>query len=191
MCGEFPCLNGGSCTPNGTVNYTCTCPPGVEGDNCEEDTYDGCRSNPCQNDGNCTVRIVTHTHTHKQVYTQQGVARWPCGIRLYMKASPHRAATFMFTQDSVPGKMYTCNCPFGFGDDNCTTDTVDSCLSNPCTIEEICTVRTCNYMYLVNVYKEILIIHVGRYTVATIYSYKEECVLLCGPHFTEEVYVIG
>ncbi len=73
VCGEFPCQNGGSCTPNGTMNYTCTCPPGVEGVNCEEDTYDGCVSNPCQNDGNCTVRLVTQTLKHCNRYTQQGV----------------------------------------------------------------------------------------------------------------------
>ncbi len=63
-----------------------------------------------------------------------------------MKPSPHRAATFMFPQDSAPGEMYTCNCPFGFGDDDCTTDTVDSCLSNPCTIEEMCMVRAFGYL---------------------------------------------
>ncbi len=57
-CGDFPCQNGGSCIPNGTVDYSCVCPPGVDGDACADDTLDGCLVNPCRNGGNCTVRLL-------------------------------------------------------------------------------------------------------------------------------------
>ena len=46
----------------------------------------------------------------------------------------------LFLQDLAPGDSYFCSCPFGLGGDNCTTDTVDSCLSNPCSIDELCEV---------------------------------------------------
>ena len=34
-CTVMPCANNGSCTSMGPFNYTCQCPPGYSGSNCE------------------------------------------------------------------------------------------------------------------------------------------------------------
>lgn len=51
-----PCQNGGTCTNTGEGAYTCTCPIGFTGKNCETEV-DNCRIQPCENGGTCQVRI--------------------------------------------------------------------------------------------------------------------------------------
>ncbi|XP_066137306.1 delta and Notch-like epidermal growth factor-related receptor [Saccopteryx bilineata] len=62
-CAAQPCRNGGVCTPRpapgpqspapaGEPSYTCTCPAGVSGANCQL-VADPCASNPCHH-GNCS-----------------------------------------------------------------------------------------------------------------------------------------
>lgn len=36
-CLSNPCLNGGTCTEGGNNTYTCECPEGFEGTNCERE----------------------------------------------------------------------------------------------------------------------------------------------------------
>lgn len=36
-CHNYPCENGGTCTDNGNSSYTCQCPDGYEGTNCERE----------------------------------------------------------------------------------------------------------------------------------------------------------
>ncbi|CAN7945758.1 unnamed protein product, partial [Ixodes hexagonus] len=47
-----PCQHGGTCTNTGQGSYTCTCPPGFAGKDCEV-TQDPCRASPCRNGGVC------------------------------------------------------------------------------------------------------------------------------------------
>jgi|EP01047_Picozoa_sp_COSAG01_P016797 hypothetical protein len=51
-CDEWPCQHGGSCSPNGTTSYSCSCPAGYTGTDCELNV-DDCLSSPCQNSGVC------------------------------------------------------------------------------------------------------------------------------------------
>lgn len=54
-CMTNPCLHGGKCLPQGT-GYTCYCPQGYTGENCEIDV-DDCQSEPCANGGTCIDKI--------------------------------------------------------------------------------------------------------------------------------------
>ncbi|XP_054909130.1 neurocan core protein isoform X2 [Poeciliopsis prolifica] len=54
-CQTSPCLHGGSCLEEGD-SYSCYCPQGYSGENCEID-IDDCQSNPCQNGGTCIDEI--------------------------------------------------------------------------------------------------------------------------------------
>lgn len=54
-CVTNPCLHGGKCLPQGT-GYSCYCPQGFTGENCEIDV-DDCQSEPCENGGTCVDKI--------------------------------------------------------------------------------------------------------------------------------------
>lgn len=53
-----PCLNGATCTNTGQGSYTCSCPPGYTGANCEIQVNE-CSGNPCRNGGSCIVSLTS------------------------------------------------------------------------------------------------------------------------------------
>jgi hypothetical protein len=50
-CSPNPCQYGGTCAA-GSSGYTCSCPPGLTGTNCDV-TINPCAPSPCQNNGVC------------------------------------------------------------------------------------------------------------------------------------------
>ena len=52
-----PCQNGASCYNTGD-DYTCSCPIGFSGRNCEVRVENKCLESPCLNDGECLVRFL-------------------------------------------------------------------------------------------------------------------------------------
>ncbi|MFT3771512.1 MAG: calcium-binding EGF-like domain-containing protein [Minicystis sp.] len=57
-CASNPCQNGGTCT-DGVNSYTCACPAGFTGTNCDIN-IDECASNPCVH-GTCTDGVNSYT----------------------------------------------------------------------------------------------------------------------------------
>ena len=56
MCASYPCQNGGVCTDGILSQYTCECPVGFDGKNCEQnidDCADSSGESPCKNGATC------------------------------------------------------------------------------------------------------------------------------------------
>eukprot|EP01050_Picozoa_sp_SAG11_P033813 SAG11_NODE_11659_length_746_cov_0.642968_1_plen_195_part_01 len=58
----MPCQNDGLCVEGEPNEFTCTCTPGWQGDQCQHD-IDECGSTPCQNHGLCTNEKTLDTYT--------------------------------------------------------------------------------------------------------------------------------
>ncbi|XP_048244920.1 uncharacterized protein LOC124117390 isoform X3 [Haliotis rufescens] len=59
-CSSSPCLNAGSCLPQGNMSYSCICPRGATGTNCEERLCDYFNSNMCLGTGSsCLGDVIT------------------------------------------------------------------------------------------------------------------------------------
>ncbi|XP_071963376.1 uncharacterized protein [Antedon mediterranea] len=53
-CAARPCHHGGTCSWTYSDFYTCDCPPGTSGENCEVHHKNVCEKSPCMNFGSCT-----------------------------------------------------------------------------------------------------------------------------------------
>ncbi|XP_041474351.1 uncharacterized protein LOC121423126 [Lytechinus variegatus] len=158
-CNPNPCRNGGICTD--LINaYSCNCPAGYSGTNCEED-IDECNSFPCQNGGICMQGVNTFTCNCAAGYTGtfctddiDECASAPCqngGICNNFIASYTCTCQAGYTGtncqininecNSFPCQnggtctdlinRYRCDCAPGYGGDNCQTN-IDECASFPC-----------------------------------------------------------
>ena len=66
-CLSLPCTNGGTCEDR-RASFFCSCPPGLTGETCSEDT-DECSPNPCLNSGTCTDLFLDFTCNCDRGYT--------------------------------------------------------------------------------------------------------------------------
>ena len=90
-----PCQNGGTCTNTGQGSYTCTCPVGYTGVNCETEV-DNCRINPCQNGGVCKVRINSIIKCGTGITSGPVCNYSDIGYDLFVKCQNQDCATFWF-----------------------------------------------------------------------------------------------
>lgn len=134
-----PCHNGGSCSNTGQGSYTCKCPPGFTGNDCEIKVSD-CSVQPCMNNGSC----IDDQHGQGSGYKCQCKYGWVgkhCENQTQTCASKpcqHGAQC----RDSSQG--FKCECAAGYSGKNCETQ-VNDCAPNPCQNNGKCSSRGNQY----------------------------------------------
>ncbi|KAL3880093.1 hypothetical protein ACJMK2_032362 [Sinanodonta woodiana] len=116
-----PCLHGGSCFRDNINNYTCACPKGFAGPNCQ---YHLCEGEFCENGGTCMMT---------NVYGRQCL----CAKRFYGHRCQHSLLSCDETFCKNGGKCIenggerSCDCIPGYFGNQCQ-DEIDECTSDPC-----------------------------------------------------------
>ncbi|KAL5008933.1 hypothetical protein ScPMuIL_014514 [Solemya velum] len=117
-----PCLNGATCMNTGEGSYTCSCPPGFEGTNCEVET-DDCQHQPCLNGGKCE-----DVGSAYQCKCPSGYS----GRRCDTLAQSCQNSPCQHQATCVEGEgTYQCICKPGYTGLNCEAD-VNECTTDPC-----------------------------------------------------------
>ncbi|XP_052258974.1 mucin-like protein isoform X1 [Dreissena polymorpha] len=133
-CASNPCKNGSTCNDR-INNYTCTCAPGLAGQNCDQDINE-CASSPCQHGATCQDQTNGFTCSCVAGYT--GVR---CETNVNECAS-NPCKNGGACSDRV--NNYTCTCAPGWAGGNCDIN-IDECLSNPCQNGSTCNDGVNNY----------------------------------------------
>uniref|UniRef100_A0A4W4FPV2 EGF-like domain-containing protein n=1 Tax=Electrophorus electricus TaxID=8005 RepID=A0A4W4FPV2_ELEEL len=127
-CNVKPCENNGNCTDlrqgDEKHNYTCTCPPGFEGETCQT-VVDHCASEPCRNGATCTSMLEG-----PHCYCAEGYQGSLCDVVVdpCVSIPCHNNGT---CSSHTMGRGFTCTCPAGFTGATCD-QLVDFCALNPC-----------------------------------------------------------
>ncbi|WP_146660786.1 DNRLRE domain-containing protein, partial [Enhygromyxa salina] len=119
-CDPDPCVNGGTCA-NGEDDYTCACPAGFDGVNCENE-IDECAAAPCVN-GVCQDQLADY-----MCICQPGWTGDNCETDINeCDAAP--CVNGGICTDLI--NAYSCTCDAGFDGVNCEID-IDECAGDPC-----------------------------------------------------------
>ncbi|XP_065221453.1 neurogenic locus protein delta [Planococcus citri] len=124
-----PCRNGGTCFNTGQGSYTCSCPPGYTGTDCDIRLSD-CSHKPCLNGAACKQNGTSY-----QCECSKGWYGTHCEIAVQtceVKPCKHGGTC----RDTIHG--YKCSCPAGFNGAECQ-NVVNHCTPNPCSNGGNCT----------------------------------------------------
>ena len=131
---NFPCMNGATCLNTGQGSYTCSCPAGYTGRNCQHRATAvarDCSDSPCQNGGRCLP--TSYRGGSRGVgYTCQcpsGYEGFNCDVKIdHCSTTPcENGGTCIHESDG----SYKCACRDGFAGTNCQVNK-DDCALNPC-----------------------------------------------------------
>lgn len=111
ICFDSLCLNGGTCV-DGVNVYSCRCPVGYDGSNCEHQVTP-CDSNPCLNDGSCVLSGSSYRCLCAPGWTGQScniLVDWCSQVDPVCKNGGTCGAT---------GNMFQCSCALGWTGHQC------------------------------------------------------------------------
>lgn len=132
-CASAPCENGATCT-NTETGYSCECPPGFTGANCELE-IDSCAAEPCVN-GFCTDEVDGYACACAAGFTGDN-----CEVEIdECAAAP--CVNGGICVDALAG--YECHCLVGYTGPRCET-VIDNCASQPCVNGGACTNEVADY----------------------------------------------
>ncbi|XP_060536934.1 neurogenic locus protein delta [Cylas formicarius] len=127
-----PCRNGGTCFNTGQGSYTCSCPPGFNGTDCEIPA-DDCTRTPCLNGGSCA-----RNGSYDVCVCPTGYHGSHCQSRTHTRTCADKPCSNGGTcQDSRNGG-FACSCRPDFGGVDCKKR-VSLCEPNPCRNGATCT----------------------------------------------------
>lgn len=118
-----PCQNGGTCHNTGQGSFTCVCPPGFTGTECDIQMSD-CENQPCLNGGMC------HDYPSEKRYECDCHKGWSgrhCEEKTIVCAE--KPCAHGTCKDTASG--FVCTCPGGYSGRNCDIQ-IDECHPNPC-----------------------------------------------------------
>ncbi|KRX68081.1 Neurogenic locus protein delta, partial [Trichinella sp. T9] len=120
-----PCQNGATCQNTGAGSYTCSCPTGFSGTNCEL-RIETCLASPCRNGGTCKQSAGNYTCNCAAGFSGR---HCQTSAKSCQEKPCENGATCVSAPASKNG--YSCLCAAGWEGTNCDIER-DECKLEPC-----------------------------------------------------------